>query len=155
MNCEFEEYLKTKHAEIYCSGNPGYEFLKEGEEWICFSNPHSSEDLLVRTSPDSYLLFFDQWSQSFSNDAQGIQDLIQQMESIMDDRAYIWKAKIGSKDFISLVNDDPGVFYEMAKQGFQGRLNGALFSITPDEVEQSFVFWDPAMMEPEKTVFMN
>lgn len=155
VNREFENYLKDKDVMIFSSEHPDYKFLDEGEQWICLTNPNRSEDLMVRYSDDLIYLFFDQWSQTFSNDSEGLRDLIHQINDIMDDKAYLWKAKIGSHDFVSLVSDDPGVFYEVAKRGFKAMMNGQMISLDPDQIEQSFVFWDPQMMEPEKTLYLN
>lgn len=155
MDRELYDFAREKNADIYTRGSEGYDFLEEDEKWICIANPNHSEDLMIRCSKDANLLCFDQWKQTFPNDPQGITSLMEQAENIMDDRSYIWKATIGSKQFISLVNDDPGIFYEMAREGLNSEIHRLLFHADISDFEQSFVFWDPMMMEPEKTYFMN
>lgn len=148
MNQDIERFIQQNKGTIHNNSEEAYEFLKEGETCVLLENPHNSQDMELIITPEQLTLSFDAWSRTFANSEDGIHDLLEEAAGILDVRSYIWKACIDGEEMISLVRDEPGVFYDLCQKGFEAEINGRHVAIYPGQIRQSFVFWDPMMMHP-------
>ena len=155
MNQKLKDFIREQKALEFTCMDEGYDFLEEGDTWVQFVNENGSEDILLRIDDNGILLYFDEWNFSYNNDEEGIEQCIEECTSLFEDRSYLWKADFGGQSFVSLIRDEPGKFYEMARKGFKANFNGRMIEINPELVEQEFIFWDPAMMEPSASPYLN
>lgn len=155
MNQDLQNFIVENNGIVHDYTEEDYDFLDEGETCVLFENPNHSQDMLLVIGPDSLTLTFDVWSRTFMKDEQGIAELIEEARNILDVRSYIWKASINGQDIISLVRDDPGIFYDLCQKGFEVDINGSHLLVDPSSITQSFVFWDPMMMNPTRSCWLN
>lgn len=155
MNQKLRDFINQNGAREFTHLDEGYDYLSEEDVVVQFKNQNGSEDILLRINAEGILLYFDEWNYTFTNDEEGIDHCIEECESLFDDRSYIWKAEMNGQSFVSLIRDEPGKFYEMCQKGFKASINGHTVEINPGTIEQEFVFWDPAMMEPVNTPYLS
>lgn len=155
MNQNLQNFIAENNGIVHDYTEKDYDFLDEGETCVLFENPNHSQDMLLVIGPDVLTLTFDAWSRTFIKDDQGISELIEEATNILEVRSYIWKASINGADFVSLVRDEPGVFYDLCQKGFEADINGTHLRVDPSSISQSFVFWDPMMMNPVQSCWLN
>lgn len=154
MNQKLKEFSLQNKALEFTQMDEGYDFLNAEDSWFQFKNQNGSEDVLLRVGSDEITMHFGDWNYTFPNTEEGVDQCIEECKSLFDDRSYVWKATFAGQNVISLIRDEPGRFYEMAKKGFKANFNGKLIEFDPSQIEQEFLFWDPAMMNPLETPYL-
>ena len=156
MNHQMQSFMKKNNGYILTCQNRGYEFLDQGEEWICFDNPYGSADIMWRICDEEVFFFFGQWFERYSLDEDGIFRIVQLADSIMKDECYLWQVDVNGQRVLSMVDDRPGTFLEKSLGQLNLDFEDRTIQVSSTEIRSRFIFWDPKFMEhAAKSPYLN
>ncbi len=155
MQQQLKDFLRSHTFREYTAADEDYHYLRQGQSVVRICNPHGGEDLFIKLDEQEHVVSFGAWNGYYEASEGGLQNLLHDVENIINDDSYVWCLEMPGRQMVGLVNDAMMIFPDLMASGKLVTEEGKTISFDPKQFRQDFIFWDPAMVNPDPSPFLS